>query len=193
MVNKYRNDTIVNVHKNADASAKQGTQAGFELVTATVRFLGFGSDGTKNQAPAQRGIFLGGGLDSNTDGTEKCSKFIDADRKEYVIGCCFEMENRKGAVRVRELMQLLGTLSFCASIVNPIRPCLRSGFDLIRGAKIHARARTPVEGVSSGSGWNPQTPCGRSASDDAYQAPSYDHVRFVGRVHGVGNGRLPRR
>ena len=145
MVNEYRNDTIVNVYKNADASAKQRTQAGFELVTATVRFLGFGSDGSKNQAPAQRGIFLGGGLDSNTDGTGKCSKFIDADRKEYVIGCCFEMENRKGAVMVRELMQLLGTLSFCASIVNPIRPCLRSGFDLIRGAKIHARVRLSRE------------------------------------------------
>ena len=167
MVNEYRNDTIVNVHENADASAKQRAQAGFELVTATVRFLGFGSDGSKNQAPAQRGIFLGGGLDSNTDGTGKCSKFIDADRKEYVIGCCFEMENRKGAVMVRELMQLLGTLSFCASIVNPIRPCLRSGFAPDKRSK-NTRARTPVEGVSSGSGWNPQTPCGRSASDDAY-------------------------
>eukprot|EP00959_Pyramimonas_sp_CCMP1952_P444638 9309973-Pyramimonas_sp.AAC.1 len=84
--------------RTTNASAKQRTQAGFKLVTATVRLLGFGSDGSKNQAPAQQGIFLGGGLDSNTDGTAKCSKFIDTERKEYVVDCCFEMENRKGAV-----------------------------------------------------------------------------------------------
>jgi len=52
----------------AAKTPEQHCQAGFELMAATVRAMGFDTDGSKNAAPATRGTFLGGGLDSDTEG-----------------------------------------------------------------------------------------------------------------------------
>ena len=64
---------------------------GFDMLTSTLRDMGFITTDEKNVPPTQRGTFLGGGLDSNTGGTGMCSKYIDDERKEYVAKCCLEL------------------------------------------------------------------------------------------------------
>jgi hypothetical protein len=94
--------------------------------------LGFDSNEEKNTPPTQQLTFLGGGLDTNTHGKGVCSMYIDDEKRSYVIKQCLEIEHTAGTVRVSRIMSLLGLLSFCACVVEGMRPWLRSGFDLIK-------------------------------------------------------------
>lgn len=116
----------------ASDSAEERCRLGFELLQATVRMLGFETNTSKNEPPATRGVFLGGGLDSDTEGSGRCSKYIDPVRRAYVIDQCLQMEHKRGHVRVHDVQKLQGLLSFCATLVERIKVHLQSGFQLIR-------------------------------------------------------------
>lgn len=106
---------------------------GYAHMVDLVESMGFETVHEKNTAPTQCLDFLGGGLDTNTDGTGKCSKFVDEGRRDYVTQQCLDMEHNRGRTRVSKLASLLGVLSFVATLVDGTRMYLRSGFDLIRG------------------------------------------------------------
>ena len=58
--------------------------------------------------------------------------YIDDEKRSYVIKQCIKLEHTAGAVRVSRVMSLLGLLSFCACVLEGMRPRLRSGFDMIK-------------------------------------------------------------
>ena len=101
------------------------------MIATIVRSMGFDTNDEKNVAPPTRGTFLGGGLDTDTEETVRCSKYIDEDRRAYVMTQCLELEHTPGMVRVGRLSSVLGILSFCAYLVDDMKLFLRSGFDLI--------------------------------------------------------------
>ena len=107
------------------------------MLVDLVRSMGFDTTDIKNVTPTQRLTFLGGGLDTNTDGKGTCSKFVDDERRTYVAQQCEELEHAKGKVNVRRIMSVLGMLGFCAELVDGMRMYLRSGWDLIRGKEAH--------------------------------------------------------
>ena len=116
-------------------AAQRDCQRGYDDLIGTLRSMGFLSNDEKNEPPAQSLTFLGGGLDTNTEGTGRCSKYIDEEKRQRVLSRCTEMAQTRSRVRVSDLMSLLGLLMFCAGIVQGTRLYLRSGFDLIKGRR----------------------------------------------------------
>jgi hypothetical protein len=120
-----------------DAATRAACQKQYEELVSILRMLGFLSNEEKNELPTQRLTFLGAGLDSNTEGSGNCSKYIAEDKRARVQQECSRMASSPGRVRVSAIMTLLGRLTFCAGVVLGTRIYLRSGFDLIRGKERH--------------------------------------------------------
>lgn len=116
----------------SDPVARLACQKGYDYMIRVLRSLGFVSNDEKNVPPTKSITFLGGGLDTNTDGTGVCSVFLDERKRMRVHKECALMAATKGRARAGALVALLGLLMFCSYIVPGTEMYLRSGFDLIR-------------------------------------------------------------